>query len=344
MSIKAIPSPAAPQELARRLPKADVRFGDLGFGAASLGNLYKKISDEAAHATLHRAVTGGITYFDTAPRYGQGLSERRMGESGVLDNMVVSTKVGRVLHPIAPPPPGLERHGFVDGDPFDETFDYSYDGILRAFESSLARLRRDQIDVVYVHDIGALTHGADYERHRKVLLESGTKALAELRSSGRVKAIGLGVNEVEVCHDLIPEMDLDVMMLAGRYTLLEPHAALSLLDICVERMIGVVCAAPYNSGILARAYQENQRELMYNYAPASNEIIHKVRILQEICDAFNVHLPHAALQFPLRSEAVCSVVVGMGSVDSVARNLEGMRVDIPEAFWKALDEVLRPKA
>lgn len=205
----------------RQLGKTPCRVSEIGFGAASLGNLYQAISPEQAQATAEAAWAAGIRLFDTAPHYGQGLSERRLGD--VLRNKpprdyVLSTKVGRLLKPAGY---AEHRHGFCSPMPFDIHYDYSYDGIMRSFEDSQQRLGLDRIDIALVHDIGRLTHGEQHEHHFKMLAESGYKALDSLRHDGLVQAIGLGVNEYEVCEQVLEHGDYDCFLLAGRYTLLE---------------------------------------------------------------------------------------------------------------------------
>jgi len=298
----------------------------LGFGAAPLGNLYRRIEDAQADATLAAAGEAGIAYIDTAPHYGQGLSERRLAN---VKTGVISSKVGRCLHPIAPPPPGTERHGFVDGDPFEPEFDYSHDGVMASFVSSLKRLKRDRIDILLAHDLGEVTHGGDHPRHLRDFLNGGYNAMRTLKDKGLISAIGLGVNEWKIAETVLGHADLDVVMLAGRYTLLEQTALDSFLPLCERRGVRVIAAGPFNSGILSGGDA-------YNYAPAPESVRRRVADLRRVCAVHGVPLAAAALQFPLAHPAVVTVVAGMATPDEVRANAGLMRFPIPAALWTAL--------
>lgn len=326
-------TPFAPTAIDRS--NGPLRLPALGFGAAPVGNLYRALSDDDAGAIIDAVRAARIGYVDTAPHYGQGLSERRLGQFWPDADVVISTKVGRLLTPIDPPAPGTERHGFVDGDPFEIAYDYSYDGVMRSFESSLKRLKRDHINILYGHDLGQLTHGDDHPRHFKAFLEGGHKALSELKRDGRIKAFGLGVNEWQIAEEVLSHVDLDVIMLAGRYTLLEQGALDSFLPMCQSRGVAVVAAAPFNSGILAAGIQPG-KVLHYNYAPAPPEIVARVQGLQDICAAHYVPLAAAALQFPLAHPAVASVVTGMSRPSQVTSTLSLFHTPIPYALWDDL--------
>ena len=300
----------------------------LGFGAAALGNLYRAVPDAAARETVQAALDGGIAYVDTAPHYGQGLSERRLG--AILPRAaVISTKVGRVLKPIPVPPPGTERHGFVDGDPFEPHFDYSYDGVRQSFETSLKRLGRDHIDILLAHDLGADTHGADAAGHMKAFLDGGLRAMAELKAEGRVRAIGLGVNEWQVCDEVLRHADIDAVLLAGRYTLLEQSPLDRFLPLCQARGVAVIAGGPYNSGVLTGGTH-------YNYAAVPVDVAARVKALDAICAAHGVALATAALQFPLAHPCVASVIPGMASQAEVESNLARFATAIPPALWDDL--------
>lgn len=321
----------------RRLHRSELRLSELGFGAASLGNLYQPLSDADATATLEAALEVGATYVDTAPYYGFGLSERRVGE--VLrqrQGWVLSTKVGRLLRPA----PGIrgdgERHGFRSPMPFEPVFDYTYDGVLRSYEDSLQRLGLSRIDILYVHDIGARTHG---ERHGETFPQltagGGFKALEQLRASGAIAAFGLGVNECEVCLQAIDHADLDVILLAGRYTLLEQGALDELLPRCAQRGISVVVGGPFNSGILATGVRK-PGSLRYDYAPAPPALVQRVARLEAVCESHGVALPAAALQFPLAHPCVVSVIPGPGRPQEVKGAFHLYRQPIPAEFWDDL--------
>ncbi|ESQ87108.1 D-threo-aldose 1-dehydrogenase [Asticcacaulis sp. AC460] len=311
--------------------KTPVTVTALGFGAAGIGNLYRTVADEDAEKALDAAFRHGIAYVDTAPHYGQGLSERRVGAM-LPAGAILSTKVGRVLDPLpGTPPPGTERHGFVDGDPFEPRFDYSYDGIMRSFESSVARLKRDYIDILLCHDIGTMPHGDNAAHHTKIFLNSGYRAMDELKSARNVGAIGLGVNETGICLEVMPHTDLDTILLAGRYTLLEQGALDDLLPECERRKMSIILGGPFNSGILVG---DNH----YNYGAVPEDVATRAKALGRICADHGVPLPAAALQFPLAHPAVACVIPGMVSAGQVETNLDLFHTPIPDALWEALKE------
>jgi D-threo-aldose 1-dehydrogenase len=319
---------------------------EIGFGAAMLGNLYQPMSDRDAHDTLTAALDAGMTYVDTAPRYGHGLSERRVGD--VLrerSGATLSTKVGRLFRADAALGGTAERNGFYSPMPFESVYDYSYGGIMRSYEDSLQRLGLARIDILYVHDIGRLTHGDGHPRAFAELAGGGFRALEELRVSGAIAGFGLGVNEWEVCLEAMAYSDLDVVLLAGRYTLLEQGALAQFLPACVERAISVVIGGAYNSGILATGTRGGETPL-YDYAPAPAPMLERVRRLEVVCDEFDVPLAAAALQFPLAHPAVVSVIPGLGSVARVAQTIDLYRTEIPPGFWTRLrgTEILHPDA
>jgi D-threo-aldose 1-dehydrogenase len=308
----------------------------LGMGTAALGNLYRPVSDGQAAETLSAALDAGIRYFDTAPHYGFGLAEERLGRAlAGRSDVIVSTKVGRLLAPIANG--GGERHGFVDARPFEPVFDYSHDGVLRSLESSLGRLGRDRVDILFAHDIGAMTHGEGHEAMLTQFLDGGYPALRRLRDEGVVDVIGIGVNEVAICLDLIERVELDVILLAGRYTLLDCAAADRLLPACLDRGIRIVIGGPYNSGILARPLVA-ATDPRFDYAPAPADVLDRARAIETECLRAGASLPQAALQFPLRHPAVAAVIPGMASPAEVADNVARLADPVPESLWNALSE------
>lgn len=306
----------------------------LGMGTAGIGNLYAPVAADVARATVAAAWAAGIRYFDTAPHYGFGLAERRLGEAlAALDpdgQAIVSTKVGRLLEPATSC--ARERHGFVDADPFEPVFDYGRDAVLRSHEDSLARLGRARIDILLAHDLGELTHGSDSTRHIRAFLDSGYCVMRELKDQGAVDAIGIGVNEVDVCLFLLERVDLDVILLAGRYTLLDRRAAAQLLPICSERSVRVIIGGPYNSGILAQP-TASQREPRYDYEAPPASILARAAAIERVCEMHGVSLGAAALQFPLRHPAVASVIPGPVGDVQVRQTMERMAADIPERLW-----------
>lgn len=313
-----------------------LRLSEMGFGGAPLGNMHRALNEAEAQATLQAALDTGITYFDTAPLYGHGLSEMRFGEALrplTRSSYQLSTKIGRVLEPCEP---GEEDAGIFVGTPHNRAvFDYSYDGVMRSYEGSLKRLGVGSIDILYIHDVDIWTHGSKEASDRRIneVMSGGYRALEELRASGDVAAIGAGVNEWEVCQRLSALGDFDCFLLAGRYTLLEQEALDSFLPLCEARNIGIVLGGPYNSGILATGAVEGA---VYNYHPAPPEIMERVRAIGRVCDAHGVSMASAALQFPLAHPAVVSVIPGAMSSDEVARNVATLKTRIPQAFWDDL--------
>jgi D-threo-aldose 1-dehydrogenase len=316
----------------RRIGRTGLEVSCLGFGAAALGNLYAPVSDAAAAATVAAACGAGISLFDTAPFYGYGLSEQRLGRAlheRPRASYVLSTKVGRLL---VPRPPGSERDdGFVAAPPFDPVYDYSYDGVRRSVEESLGRLGCERIDVALIHDVGARTHGADaHPASFEAAMSGGYRALDELRRAGDLGAVGLGVNEWEVCLEAMERGAFDCFLLAGRYTLLEQGALARFLPACEARGISVIVGGPYNSGILASDPGPGSR---YDYAPAAPEILDRARSIAAICRSHGVPLQAAALQLPLLHPAVASVIPGARSKAEVEANAAFVRHPVPQALW-----------
>jgi len=319
----------------KQIGNTELTIDALGFGCASLGNLYHEVSDEEASDILTTARANGFHYFDTAPHYGQGLSERRVGDAlrGSSD-CILSTKVGRLLRPAGY---AAERHGFISPMPFDIEYDYSYDGIMRSFEDSLQRLGLDRIDILFMHDIGPVTHGDDNDRLFSIAMDGGYRAMDELRQSGRVSAIGLGVNEYEVCEQALEYGDWDCFLLAGRYTLLEQKALDTFLPKCVDRNCSIVIGGAYNSGILATGVS-GKGPWNYDYGPAPDDVVRKVAAIEGLCAEFSIPMAAAALQFPLAHPAIASVIPGIGNVRRIDQTLNLFATEIPDEFWSALLE------
>jgi len=320
----------------RQIGNTELRVTELGFGAATLGNLYHPMSDEDAHQSITKSMDLGLNQFDTAPFYGFGLSERRVGNAlrqYDSSDYVLSTKVGRILEPCSK---AEDKYGFCSPMPFEPKYDYSYDGIMRSFEHSIQRLGLSKIDILYMHDIGRATHGDDHERLFKIAMEGGYKAMDELRSQGLVSAIGLGVNEYEVCEQAMDYGHFDCFLLAGRYTLLEQKSLENFLPRCLKENSSIVLGGPYNSGILATGVRSKGVVPHYNYSPASEKIIHIVAKIEDICQEFDVPLAAAALQFPLAHPAVVSVIPGLSSASRVETTVAQMNIKIPTMFWHTL--------
>ncbi|MEG3768451.1 aldo/keto reductase [Alteromonas sp. 14N.309.X.WAT.G.H12] len=313
---------------------------ELGFGGASVGNLYKAISDEQAQQTIQAAIAAGITLFDTAPHYGLGLSERRIGDALralPAQDYVLSTKVGRVL--TADPTAKVDeiRYGFATPMPFDAHYDYSYDGIMRSYFDSLQRIGVAKIDVLLVHDLGAITHKEQDAFYYEQFCQSGYKAIDELRQQGLVSAVGLGVNETAICERVMEIGQFDCFLLAGRYSLLEQEALTSFLPKCAAHGASIILGGPYNSGILATGVNTSHTPL-YNYAPAPEAIVQRVAKIETICRQFEVTLAAAALQFPLAHPCVASVIPGLGSAAIVAQTTTLLEQTIPAEFWQTLHQ------
>ena len=330
----------------RKLGKTQLEVTQLGFGGGPLGDLYAKLPESEALATVGTAYSEGIRLFDTSPFYGYGLSEHRFGH--VLrqyprDSFVLSTKVGRSLVP--QDPSRIDRGQWINTLPFEPVYDYSYDGTMRQFEDSLQRLATNRIDILLIHDLDVWTHGtiAETERRFSEAMEGAYRALDQLRSQGAVKAIGCGLNEWEMCQRFASSGDFDCFLLAGRYTLLEQSALDQFLPLCVEKKIGILLGGPYNSGILATGAIEGA---FYNYKKAPPEIMSKVKRIEMVCDRYNVPLAAAAIQFPLGHPAVASIIPGAVKPSEVKQNISMIRIDIPPSLWQELKEegLLHPEA
>ncbi|MGK9146051.1 aldo/keto reductase [Plantibacter flavus] len=302
----------------------------LGMGAAQLGNLYREMTDAEASAAVDAAWDAGIRYFDTAPHYGLGLSERRLGAalaSHPRDEYVLSTKVGRLLVPSGLPAGAMDDGGFAVPATLRREWDLSRDGIRRSVSESLERLGLDRIDIAYLHDPD--NHGA--EAHAEAI-----PALVELRDEGVLRAVGAGMNQSALPAEFVQRHDVDVIMLAGRYTLLDQGALDDLLPVAARRGVGVVAAGVYNSGVLSRP--RPPADAFYEYERAPMELIARVHAIADVCEEFGVQLPDVAIAYPLRHPAVVSVVVGMRTADQVRGTMERVNREIPEALWTALDE------
>lgn len=309
----------------------------LGLGGAPLGNLFRAITEAEASHLLAAAIADGCTCFDTAPHYGHGLSEHRIGTAIRVTSATprISTKVGRLL--VADRNAAREQHGYVDILPFNQHWDYSARGVRRSVEDSLQRLGCARLGAVFVHDCDRANHGAAYPA---VLDQVVGEALPELRrlvGEGVIEAIGLGVNDVEVCLDVLERADLDCLLLAGRYSLLDQAALPRLLPLCLERGVRIALGGVFNSGILATGAGSAERP-RFNYASAPDSWIERTRALEEVCRDFAVPLRAAALQFPLAHPAVEIVVVGAQSVAQWRDARDMMRIEIPPSFWRALSQ------
>lgn len=291
----------------------------LGFGCASIGNLGVAVTDAECEAVLARAWEAGIRYFDTAPHYGRGRSEARLGaflQQKPRAEYVVSTKVGKVLRPGAQV---AAADGFIDPLPNDAHYDYSAEAIEEALAGSLERLGTGHIDIVYVHDIGTMTHGAANARHYDNLMATGLPYLQKLKAEGKIGAIGIGVNETAIAIDILKAQPLDVILLAGRWTLLDRSGEAELVPLAREKGTSLVLGGIYNSGILAIGAKPGA---WFNYQPASEAILARVRDLEVRAAAEGASLPQVALQFGLTRPGVASVLVGTASIPQLEQNLK----------------------
>jgi D-threo-aldose 1-dehydrogenase len=321
----------------RRVGQTKLEIDSLGLGGAPLGGNFVDLGYAQAEELIQAAKNIGIGYFDTAPWYGFGRSERVMGDVLRGSEYILSDKVGRLLAP--GPVKNPADFGMVDPLPFNVVYDYSYDGIMRAYEDNLQRLGLDRIDILLVHDIGEFQHGQDHVKHFKSLESGGYRAMDELRTAGLIKAIGLGVNENKVCMDALAIGDWDVFLLAGRYTLLEQTAVDKLFPACRKAGTSIICGGPFNSGVLVG------RDT-WNYAKAPKEVIDKARALGVVADEFGIPLPAAALQFPLGDEIVCSVIPGPRDKGDLEQIVTWFKTPIPKEFWSTLKEkkLMEPSA
>lgn len=319
----------------RALGRGGLSAGPYAFGMAPLANLGRVVDQDDVDAALNAAWDAGIRYFDTAPHYGVGLGEERLGaflRTKPREEFVLSTKVGRLLVEGDGERRGThdDDEGFAVQTSLVRQLDYTRDGVLRSIEESLVRLGLDSIDVVFVHD----PDNSDPELHYRQSLESGFPALDELRSQGVISSYGAGMNQTRMLTDFVLNTDLDVVMIAGRYSLITQDALDDLLPAAVERDVSVVAAAVFNSGLLAR--DRPAAGVTYNYEPASQELIDRVNRIADVCESHGVSLPEAAVQFALGHPAVATVCVGARSAEQVERNVSLFDAGIPRALWSDL--------
>ena len=320
-----------------RISKTDVTVTEVSFGCASIGNLYHAVTDAQAQEVIAAAWQEGIRYFDTAPHYGRGLSEQRLGNflrNKPRDKYTLSTKVGRVL---SPGHAMFEADGFIDPLPNNVRYDYSGDGIEASLETSLERLGTTMIDIAFVHDLGRYTHGTGNDIHMDAFLSSGYERLVQLKEKGRIRAFGLGVNENEVCLEVMQHGSLDVILLAGRLTLLDRSAEEQLTQKCREAETSLILGGVFNSGILATGTIEGAT---FDYGLAPADILNRVKILEEKSNELGLPLANAALQFAKRHPLAVSVLIGTAKTSSLQRNIEALAAEIP-AHFNAVFEVTK---
>lgn len=313
----------------RKVGKTNLQVTELGLGCAAMAGNHRPVDDKDIEAAIEQGLSGGIRYVDTAPFYGFGRSEHFVGRGlRHRDNCVLSTKAGRLLAPGYPTDSSAAE--WPGSFPFHQIYDYGYDGVMRSYEDSLQRLGVSSIDILLLHDIGAMQHGADLNKRLFAdAMQGGYKALDELRSAGDIKAIGLGVNEREVCIDAMQHGQWDAFLLAGRYTLLEQTPLDDLFPQCKAAGTSIILGGPFNSGILAGGDT-------WNYAKAPADVLQKVKRISAVCDEHSIPLPAAALQFPLGCEQVVSVIPGPRSAKEMLQISEWFSLNIPDSLWSDL--------
>jgi D-threo-aldose 1-dehydrogenase len=332
----------------RKVGKTKLEVTELGLGGAPMGGFRATISEAEAVALTDTAYAGGVRYFDTSPFYGYGRSELRMGAAlreKPRNDYVLSTKIGRIMHAMKPgeKPPERFRANGLPG--FAPAFDYTYDGVMRSLEHSHLRLGLARIDIALIHDVDFWTikDRAILDERFKTVMDSGYKALDELRKAGIIGAIGVGINEADTSLRFIQAGDFDCMLLAGRYTLLEQGGLEEFLPECAKRNVSVILGGPYNSGILTGGVKPGAT---HDYDPAPAPLIEKAQKIEAVCQRHGVELGAAALQFPLFHPAVCSVIPGALAVAEVQQNIARLSANIPVELWSELkrEKLLDPGA
>ena len=305
-----------------KLGRTPLEVTRLGFGTAPLGGLFQALADDEAHRVVEAAWSAGIRFFDTAPQYGNGLAEQRLGavlSSKPRHEFVLATKVGRLLRPDAPP----QSDTFPGAPPLNPVFDFSYDGVMRSVEESVTRLGIDSIDILHIHDP---------DDNFAAALSGAYPALDRLRAEGTIKAVGAGMNQAEMLARFAREANFDCFLLAGRYTLLDQVGLKELLPLCVERGIAIIAGGVFNSGILA----DPRPGTHYNYQAAPDELVQRAARIKAICERHGVSQKAVAIQFPLGHPAVRTVLTGCRSADELNENVEAFRALVPAAVWQDL--------
>jgi D-threo-aldose 1-dehydrogenase len=305
------------------LGRTSLKVSRFGLGTAPLAGLFEAVPEEQALEVIERAWEAGIRHFDTAPLYGHGLAEVRVGKAlqdKPRDEFVLASKVGRLLRADAPPEPG---QSFKGTPPVNPMFDFSYDGVMRSVDESMERLRLERIDILHIHDP---------DDHYDEALRGAYRALDHLRSEGVISAVGAGMNQAEMLASFAREGNFDCFLLAGRYTLLDQVALKELLPLCVERGVAIIAAGVYNSGILA----DPKPGAHYNYSEAPKDLLERAQKIRAACDRHGVPLKAASVQFPMAHPAVSCVVVGCRSVAQLDESLAMFEVNIPPALWDDL--------
>ena len=321
----------------RKLGNTNIHLSSLGFGAAPIGDLFENLDERSCYNILENAYNSNFNLFDTSPFYGNGLSEHRTGnflKTIDEESYFLSTKVGRYLTPEKNQ--NIDRGAWAGGLNFKLNLDYSYDGAMRSFEQSLLRLAVSKIDICLIHDVDKFTFGNEVDYYFKLAMNGAYKAIQKLKEEKVIKAIGVGLNDADICAKFANEGDFDCMVLAGRYSLLEHESALNdFFPIVDKNNIGIILAGVFNSGILAKGIGDN---VTYNYDKIPNHIREKYIIVSEVCDRYNVPVPAAALQFPYANKLISSMILGMDRVEQIKQNISFFNHSIPDDLWNELIE------
>ena len=321
----------------RKLGNTNIHLSSLGFGAAPIGDLFENLDERSCYDILENAFNSNFNLFDTSPFYGNGLSEHRTGnflKTVEEESYFLSTKVGRYLTPEKNQK--IDRGAWAGGLNFKLNLDYSYDGVMRSFEQSLLRLAVSKIDICLIHDVDKFTFGNEVDYYFKLAMNGAYKAIQKLKEEKVIKAIGVGLNDADICAKFANEGDFDCMVLAGRYSLLEHQSALNdFFPIVAKKNIGIILAGVFNSGILAKGIGDN---VTYNYDKIPNHIREKYIIVSDVCDRYNVPVPALALQFSYANKLISSMILGMDRVEQIKQNISFLNHTIPEDLWKDLIE------
>ena len=319
----------------RKLGNTNIYLSSLGFGAAPIGDLFENLDERSCYDILENAFNSNFNLFDTSPFYGNGLSEHRTGnflKTIDEESYFLSTKVGRYLTPEKNQ--NIDRGAWAGGLNFKLNLDYSYDGAMRSFEQSLLRLAVSKIDICLIHDVDKFTFGNEVDYYFKLAMNGAYKAIQKLKEEKVIKAIGVGLNDADICAKFANEGDFDCMVLAGRYSLLEHQNALNdFFPIVAKKNIGIILAGVFNSGILAKGIGNN---VTYNYDKIPNHIREKYIIVSEMCDRYNVPVPALALQFSYANKLISSMILGMDRVEQIKQNISFLNYSIPDDLWKEL--------
>jgi len=318
----------------RKLGNTDIHLFSLGFGGAPIGNLFEKLDDATCYKTLACCNDSNINLYDTSPYYGNGLSEHRLGnflKTLKPDSYYLSTKVGRYLTPEKEE--NINRGKWAGGLNFISNVDYSYDGVMRSFEQSLHRLAASKIDICLIHDVDTYTYGDQVDHYFKIAMKGAYKAIAKLKEEKVIKAIGVGVNNSDICKRFAEEGEFDCILLAGRYTLLDQSALDDCIPIAEEKNIGIILAGVFNSGILAKGIGDNST---YFYEKIPESIKLKYNEILRICRRYNISVSAAALQFCYANKQVASMIIGMDRQEQINNNISNLKVKIPNDLWNEL--------